>query len=503
MVSRRNILTTYSSYGTHKTTAPGFLKHYPALMDPRNFLQLITKYAPKDIVFWANKGRRLPIVSCQNIQDIRVRVIKLMGERTPGGKDTLTRIVDIVKSHNRIDDHKHKVTQIHPEVICMNLDAWYECISQSITADFALPLYFPDSGAAQKALTLLLRTYGTQRVSLILSQLLHDPLFPYCNLQDIPDRVLLEWCASHSYPHVLDKLKVNNPRIRTTQENIETRVESLIRPPALWAPEDPMESTAEDDTKSIDSNNSLFMDHDDDTKSIDSNNSLFMDDDDMEDAATQGSGSVDHYFQCCGTCLDNGVTNCEIDSSLRQPGQRCTRCEGTGEPCEDRSMRQRQGSLTLETFEQDYRKRQKYDGHVREKADENKRIPHPSVYTVFAARQQLYLLLLDETSARHGSPAKTSILCLPKKKPDEGKILTLIGSISESRAVDLVKEQDALLSTSASDKENIPGGTNAGRHNDDDEMEADDTEETIMATCGRLAERWETDGGPNNEVTND
>lgn len=309
-------------------------------------------------------------------------------------------------------------------------------------------------------------------VSHILSELLYDPLFPYCNLQDIPDRVLLEWCASHSYPHVLNKLKVNNPRIRTTQENIKIRVESLIRPPALWGPEDPVESTAEDDNKSIDSNNSLFTDNDD-----------------TEVAATQGSESADNYFQCCGTCLDNGVTNCEFDSSPRQPGQRCTRCEETGEPCEDRSMRQRQGSLTLETFEQDYCKRQKYEGHVRERADENRKIPHPNIYKVFAARQQLYLLLLDETSARHGSPAKTSILCLPKKKPDEGKILTLIGSISEFRAVDLAKEQDALLSTSTSDKENIPGGTNADRHNEDDEIEADDTEETIMATCGRLAER--------------
>lgn len=163
MVSRRNILTTYSSYGIHKTTVSGFLRCYPALMDPRNFLQLITKYASKDIVFWANKGRKVPIVSCQNIENVRIRAIKLMSERTPGGKDTLTRIIDIVKSHNRIDDHKHKVTQIHPEVICMNLDAWYECISQSSTSDFALPLFFQDITAAQKSLTLLLGTYGTQQ----------------------------------------------------------------------------------------------------------------------------------------------------------------------------------------------------------------------------------------------------------------------------------------------------------------------------------------------------
>lgn len=319
MVSRKDILTVISCHGTHETTASEFLRHYPALMDPRKFLQLIAKYATKDILFWANSGRETPIVSLHNINELRLRAIKLMGERTPGGKDTLKRIIDIVKSHNRIDDPKHNMALVRPEVVYMCLDAWYKCISHSSTSDSTLPLGIPDTTAAQESLTLLLGTSGTQRVSLILSELLHDPLFHYCNILEISDHALLEWCASHSYRHVLDKLKVNNPCIKTTHENIKIRVEGIICPPALWAPEDDVESTAKDD----------------DAMSIDSKSSLFAedDDDDMEDDATQEP----EYFQQCGCCLDNGMEDCLVNSDLRQPGQICSRCFSLGEFCEDRS----------------------------------------------------------------------------------------------------------------------------------------------------------------------
>lgn len=54
------ILTKSSSCSdTRKVTTSEFLRHYPALMDPRNFLQLITKYTTEDILLWANKGLSL------------------------------------------------------------------------------------------------------------------------------------------------------------------------------------------------------------------------------------------------------------------------------------------------------------------------------------------------------------------------------------------------------------------------------------------------------------
>jgi hypothetical protein len=117
----------------------------------------------------------------------------------------------------------------------MKMDAWYDCISQSTTSDFtALPLYFAKVAAAQETLTLLLENDGHQPASLISNELLHAPLVPYCSLQDMPDHVFLEWCVSHSYPHVLDELKVNSPCITTTQEDIKARVEALINAPVLW-----------------------------------------------------------------------------------------------------------------------------------------------------------------------------------------------------------------------------------------------------------------------------
>lgn len=472
------ILTKSSSCSdTRKVTTSEFLRHYPALMDPRNFLQLITKYTTEDILLWANKGRQLPILSSNKMFMLRKKVLKLMGQRTPGGEDTLKKIINIVKSHNRLDGFTHQFTQIRPEVVCMNMDAWYECVSQSTTSEFhTLPLYFRYSPEAQQeALTLLLGNSGTQRMSLILSELLHDPLFPYHSLQDIPDDVLLELCASHSYHHVLDKLKVNNPCVKATQENIEIRVKSLIHPPVLWTPEVAVESTAEDDTMSIDSRDSLFADGDD-----------------MEDAPTPEPESVEEYFQHCGNCLDNGMTACEVGTGLRQPGQRCARCESLGEPCEDRSPREHHASLNPETSDHGYHMRQMRDGHMGERVDEKKRLRTPSLYRVFAARQHLYLLLLDEFSGRHGSPAKTSILCLPRKKPDEAKILALIGSISEPcDTVNLVKVQGTLLSASILNKENNVGQSNEA--NDDAENIVMSAIETMLksreAAKGRVDEK--------------
>lgn len=545
LVLLKSILTSSSSFGTHKTTPSGFLLHYPALMDPRNFLRLITKYSLKDIIIWANSGRKLPVVNGPNIHELSKKVIELMGERTPGGEETLIKIIDIVKNHNRLDDVKHRSVRICPEIIRMGMDAWYECISQSTTADFKLPLYFTDMAASRKALTLLLKSKDTQRLSFIFSELLHDPLFPYCSLQEIPDLVLLEWCATHSYPHVLDKLKVNDPRVTITQENIKTRVERLIHAPVTaWAPEDPAVETSTDDdtesinsdsflftdnedmkdavetsvdagTKSINSKNSPFMDDDDmedavessadddtysiasdnfifkddddmndaaETKRIDSRNTLFMDDADMKDATMQGSESVDEYLQHCVHCLDNGVASCEVDADLRQPGQVCAQCETLGKPCENRLASERHVSLASKKFEQNYHNRQRDDGHVRERAAENIKLRQPFRFRVFAARQHLYLLLLDELSGRHVSPQKASILCLPKKKPIESEILALVESISEPRNTpSSAKEQAALPSASNTGKENIPPSTNLGPHDEGDEIE-----DLVMSTCDRL-----------------
>ncbi|GAB7334297.1 hypothetical protein MBLNU13_g06329t1 [Cladosporium sp. NU13] len=457
VIPSENVLTTSS--GIQKPTTSGFLQHYPALMDSRKVLQMTVKYANKNIVLWANHGRQLPIVDTSIISRLHQKALKLIGKGIPGGQDTLRKIIEIVKSHNRLDDGKQNVTHIRPEVICMNIDAWYKCISNTTASGLStLPT------DAQEIPTSPPEDSSTQHVSAIFSELLHDPLFPYCNLQDIPDDVLLEWCASHSYSHVLDKLKVNNPCIRTTQEDILTRIDSLIRAPVLWIPEDTIESAAEDDSMSIDSRDSLFT----------------------ESSAAQRPESVGEYFQRCGTCIDDGVADCQVDHDLRQPGQLCTRCESLGEPCEDRSSRERHASLTSETFEKEYRKRQRHDGHLGEKIEENRKARRLSDYPAIVVRVHLYPLLLDETSGKHGSPAQTSILCLPKKKPDEGKILSLVGSIS--KPVDttrLSKEQAALLFASTSSKATTAVDNKIGQVYEDDEMEDEDAS-TVMNAIDAL-----------------
>jgi hypothetical protein len=140
--------------------------------------------------------------------------------------------------------------------------------------------------------------------------------------------------------------------------------------------------------------------------------------------------------------------------------------------------------LTSKTFKANYHTRQRFGGHLGERVEENKRLRYPPAHKVFVARGQLYPLLLDETSGLHGSQAKTSILCLPKKKPDEGEILALVESISgPCDMTQMATEHDALLSASTMGKQVI---AKAGVNQDDEDENMEDDE-------GEEYEDWDDD----------
>lgn len=240
----KSLPTPTNSSGTLKTTATTseFLLLFPALMDPRNFLKLITRYSVTDIVYWANHGRSDAILDNHDVSVLKVKTINLMSEHTCGGKDTLEKIIKIVKRHNRLIDAdtrsirntrsnlRKKSNCASPEVTRKNIDTWYDCISKTTSKDLLkLPLYFKYTDKAKEKLTLLLGNNDYQHSSLILLELLHDPLFTYATLRDIPDDALLSLCVSHSYAHVLDKLKVNGSCGRVTDIDIKNRVENSFR----------------------------------------------------------------------------------------------------------------------------------------------------------------------------------------------------------------------------------------------------------------------------------
>jgi len=246
----------------------------------------------------------------------------------------------------------------------------------------------------------------------------------------------------------------------------------------------------------------------DDTMSIDSSSSLFMDDDETADVVVQEPEPTIEYFPRCGNCIDDEISRCNFrhrrqvnrnghsHPARRRPGEVCTRCESIGKPCEDRPRPPRGEHddplpLASDQWKRDYRKRQKREGHVGQGAEGRRKHRTPGMYKAFKVLARLYPLLLDETSGRHVSLAKKSMLCVPKRKPDEGKILSLVESISEPfHYSQLMKEQRALLLASTSSNETTTTDSDAGQSvevDSDDEMKDDDPERIVMKVLGNIS----------------
>lgn len=434
----KSILTMGSSGGSRKITDSAFLRHCPALMDPRNFLQLITKFAAPDIVAWANDRRPECMLTLSHVNVLQLKAIKLMGERTPGGEKVLRQSLEVVRSHNRLHVGKHPFTAASRKLIPHSVDAWYQAVSKATTTSDVtrLPLYYSRHAVGKEALTLLLGSSGIQPMGLILHTLLHDPLFPYPSLEEIPDHVLLEVCTHYSYPHVLDKLKVNSQHITATQEDIKDRVERLITAGVLWKPTETMDN----------------------------------------DHAQESESGDNQYHQRCGNCIDDGVVDCTVQlratrsghraNVARFQGQRCTRCVKLKHPCEDRSTNECRASLASDKFNSDYHKSQKFGGHLIERVAENKMDKVPANRRARQFRAQIYALLPSGITGRSETLVKRSTLCLPHT-PDDVKLRCLIDSISH--AGDIVQEE-----------------TNERALADDDELDDETAEMLVNRSCMRI-----------------
>lgn len=98
------------------------------------------------------------------------------------------------------------------------MESWYNHISHAVDSDDMIVKRSWSKSSRGSA-----TPFGR-----ILGELFYDPLFTYRNLLDIPDRVLLELCISHSYEHVSDKLNLNNGHCHVRPQDIIDRVERVL-----------------------------------------------------------------------------------------------------------------------------------------------------------------------------------------------------------------------------------------------------------------------------------
>jgi hypothetical protein len=394
------------------TTESEFLRRYPALMDPRNLLRLTTKFPIIDILTWGNFAQPRHKLTKDTFRWIKQKALRLMGERTPGAIGLLQQVLDVARIHNRLDIGKHARKFVGTAHVFPEMDAWYETISNTTSSDVTrLPLYYYRFDAARERMTLLLGSSGLQPLSIILHDLLYDPLFPHSNLQDIPDHTLLEFCTMHSYSHVVEKLKVKSPHIRTTQEDVKSRVESLISAHILWVPAGSHVSPPN-------------TEHD----------------------TTPETQTGDTHHNERNKCIVDGMTDCRIRvfrritrsgqplTINRKPGQQCTRCEELGQPCEDRSTKLPVPIVAPKDFSRGHRLRQRNQGHVVEKAKEFASL---AAKLRRALRAQVYVLLPSGIIGQDGhSRTQGSI-----RRRDESKLQSLIEKMSHPCYTD----KDALL----------------------------------------------------------
>jgi hypothetical protein len=196
-------------------------------------------------------------------------------------------------------------------LVSKDIESWYSLISHATESDDEI---------RKKSWSKSFRGSATP-FGRILGELLYDHIFTYSSLQDIPDRVLLEYCISHSYEHVADKVNLNNANGRICPQDIIKRVERVLHDPSVW---DIATTTTQTSTKEKALPTIQLLPHT------------------VAPAVIRVEApTADDYFKRCANCIDIGHKACttkKVDGNSpgRQPGQHCTRCKTLGVACIDR-----------------------------------------------------------------------------------------------------------------------------------------------------------------------
>jgi hypothetical protein len=293
-----------------------FLAH-KALMDPHAFLKLTTRYTSMEILSWANEGIKRSILSEQQLRALTQTAISQVTQHIDSGDEILRNAVEFARQHNRLHCYRMALNRQQQRrkgvtLVSQDIDSWYNCISDVVASDDKI-----HKQSWSKSFRGSATPFGR-----ILGELLYDPLFTYRSLLEIPDRVLLEFCISHSYEHVSDKISLNNGHCRVRPQEIINRVYSVLHDPAVW---DIATTTTQTSTRENALLNIQLRPH-----TV------------ASPAATRiRTPTVDDYFKRCANCIDVGAKHCatkkvEGKSPCRQPGQQCTKCTTLGVPCTDR-----------------------------------------------------------------------------------------------------------------------------------------------------------------------
>lgn len=227
--SYKSVLTNRSSCRDPTPTRIKFLQEYPALMDPLNFLQLIVRFPPGDILTWANAERSVSLFNSTQLGYLRGNVIDLMSEIIPGGLRMLQQCMEIAKDHHRLGLPQNKWNTNGPTLRLKSIDEWYWRVSEITTTDSVqLPFSYSYTATQREVLKWSLGGNYQMLLSTLLRGLLRDPLIPHLSLQEIPDNVLIDMCTRYSYLHISDALKLNSPNMQLTAGDIKTRVDDLV-----------------------------------------------------------------------------------------------------------------------------------------------------------------------------------------------------------------------------------------------------------------------------------
>jgi hypothetical protein len=194
------------------------------------------------------------------------------------------------------------------------MESWYSRISNAVESDVK----------EKKKWSQAYRGSATS-LGKILGDSMYDLSFTYRSLQEIPDRVVLEYCISHSYEHVADKINLNNARAEVRPQDVADRVKMVLHDPAVW---DIAITTAQTSTKEKTLPTIQLLPH-------------VMAPPSVVRIQAPGPPTADDYFKKCASCLDIGAKSCLTKrvhgkSLSRKPGQDCTKCRTLKVVCTDR-----------------------------------------------------------------------------------------------------------------------------------------------------------------------
>jgi hypothetical protein len=311
---------TNNTTSAQPTIAFHFFMAHKALMDPQNFLQLTTRYTNKEILAWANEELKRSVLDEKQLKKISQTAISSVAQKIENGEEMLRNAMQFARQHNRLNCY-HNTTSSHHQrrkgttLVSQNIESWYNLISNAAET----------SDKVQKRLWSKAYVGSATPFGKIFGDLMYDPLFTYRSLQAIPDRVLLEYCISHSYEHVADKINLNNADAGVSPQHVVNYIEMVLHNPAVW---DIAITTTQTSTREKTLPTIQLLPH-----AV------------APPAAVRIEAprlpTADDYFKKCANCLDIGSKSCLIarvqgKSPSRQPGQHCTKCKTLGVTCTDR-----------------------------------------------------------------------------------------------------------------------------------------------------------------------